>query len=118
MSYYLHCQTSRNRLSILRALLIALASLCLAAHATDPTPTLSDELETDLLDQGLLERCSSASLPEQPVIGEASDNVATQLLLTIERTRAPELREKLIGAYRRYLGCPASVERPKTSGAP
>ena len=50
--------------------------------------------------------------------GEAPDNVATQLLLTIERTKTPELQEKLIGAYRRYLGCPASVERPKTSGAP
>ena len=65
------------------------------------------------MDQGLLESCASADAPKQ-----APDNVATQLLLTSERTEAPALRGKLIAAYRRYLGCPADREPPKTPAAP
>ena len=68
--------------------------------------------------QGLLESCASADAPNQPMTGEAPDNVATQLLLTIERTEAPALRGKLIAAYRRYLSCPADREPPKTPAAP
>jgi hypothetical protein len=73
---------------------------------------------SDSADQGLLESCASADAPKQPTTGEAPDNVATQLLLTIGRTETPALREKLIGAYRRYLGCPADPEPPITPATP
>ena len=113
MRYSLHRTTSRYRPRIVYALLVALASASLAAHATDPTAALSHGQESASVDEGLLERCSSAGLPNQSVIGGAHDNVATQLRATIKRTEAPELREKLIGAYRRYLGCPAGPEPPR-----
>ena len=54
----------------------------------------------------LTEKCSHAGDPTRSLDGHATDIVAAQLLLTIKRTDAPELRGKLIGAYRRYLGCP------------
>lgn len=118
MSYPLHCPSPRYRPRIMRGLLVALVSWCLAAHAAEPSPTPTDTRPADSVDRGLLERCASADAPKQPMTGEAPDNVATQLLLTIERTKTPELQEKLIGAYRRYLGCPADPEPPETPAAP
>ncbi len=77
-----------------------------------------DTPPSDLVAQKLLESCASADASKKTVTGEAPDNVATQLLLTIERTETQALRKKLIGAYRRYLGCPTDAEPPKTQAAP
>ncbi len=118
MSDTLHRPSPGYRPRTTHALLVGLVSWCLAAHASDPSPTPMDTPPSGPMDQGLLESCASADAPKQPMTGEAPDNVATQLLLTIERTEAPALRGKLIAAYRRYLGCPADREPPKTPAAP
>ena len=51
-----------------------------------------------------MEKCSHAGEPTRSLDGHPTDIVADQLLLTIERTDAPELRGKLIGAYQALSG--------------
>jgi len=115
-TFYLLILGYRPRTS--HALLIGLVIWCLAAHASDPSPTPTETPPSDSVPQRLLESCASAYAPKQPMTDEAPDHVATQLLLTIGRTKTPALREQLIGAYRRYLGCPTVAEPPKTPAAP
>ena len=78
-------------------------------------PTPSDQADIGLGGQTLTEKCSHAGEPTRSLDGHATDIVAAQLLLTIKRTDAPELRGKLIGAYRRYLGCPTDSRQLRRS---
>ena len=107
-----------TRAYITYALLLGVAFLSGESHAAEPIPTPSDKLASDLAGQTLMEKCSSADNPTQSLNGDATDIVAAQLLATIERTNAPELRGKLIGAYRRYLGCTANSGNSEEVGRP
>ena len=99
-----------TRWCITSALLLGVAFLSSESHAAEPMSTPSGKLTSDLAGQTLMEKCSHAGDPTRSSDGHATDIVAEQLLATIERTDVPELRGKLIGAYRRYLGCPADTD--------
>lgn len=98
-----------TRWCITSALLLGVAFLSGESHAAEPMSTPSGKLTSDLAGQTPMEKCSHAGEPTRLFDGHPTDIVADQLLLTIERTDAPELRGKLIGAYRRYLGCPTDL---------
>lgn len=99
-----------RRQCVTQAIVFGFALLSLTAQAREPLPPVLAKPGGDSAEWAQIDRCSYAKRSKQPLIRDEKDIVAAQLLLTIERTDAPALRKKLIGAYRRYLDCPAGLQ--------